>query len=113
MNNHFKLFKNTNLFYSKRKGGAKRLLDSDQEEAVRLFMQERCDSHLPLTTVVIQEFIVREFGVETKQPYISKLTNRFGFSSKLTQIRPAKRNCDCLREEIEQHREDTERKLII
>ena len=72
-------------------------------------MQERCDGHLPLTTAVIQEFIMQEFGVETKQPYISKLTSKFGFSSKLTQIRPAKRNRDCLREEIEQHHENTER----
>ena len=64
--------------------------------------------HLPLTTAVIQQFILAEFGMETKQPYISKLTAKFGFSSKLTQIRPAKRNRNCLREEIEQHREDTD-----
>ena len=89
---------------SKAKGGAHRLLSNEQELDVVTFMEDTWRSHAVLNTQTIQAFVKEKFGIDVKQPWVSKFVAQHGYSSKITQIRPAKRDRECIEQEVADYR---------
>ena len=90
------------------KGGAKSLLTQAQEDQLVQHIQEQFENHELVNTQTIEDYVWEHFNIKAKQSWISKFCKRKGFTSKKTQIRPAKRDCDCLDQDVHDYRYDME-----